>query len=147
VSDASTLVGKLWSYCSVLRDDGLSYQDYLEQLTFLLFLKMADELTRPPFNRPSIVPAGLDWASLLAKQGAELETQYILILNELGREKGMLGVVFRKAQNRIQDPAKLERLIKDLIGGETWMTLDADVKGDAYEGLLARVSWIADFGA
>jgi type I restriction enzyme M protein len=138
MSDASTLVGKLWSYCNVLRDDGLSYQDYLEQLTFLLFLKMADELTKPPFNRPSIVPAGLDWASLLSKQGAELETQYILILNELGREKGMLGVVFRKAQNRIQDPAKLERLIKDLIGGETWMTLDADVKGDAYEGLLER---------
>ena len=138
MSDASTLVGKLWSYCSVLRDDGLSYQDYLEQLTFLLFLKMADELTKAPFNRPSIVPAGLDWASLLSKQGAELETQYILILNELGREKGMLGVVFRKAQNRIQDPAKLERLIKDLIGGETWMTLDADVKGDAYEGLLEK---------
>ena len=138
MSDASTLVGKLWSYCSVLRDDGLSYQDYLEQLTFLLFLKMADELTKPPFNRPSIVPAGLDWASLLSKQGAELETQYILILNELGREKGMLGVVFRKAQNRIQDPAKLERLIKDLIGGETWMILDADVKGDAYEGLLEK---------
>ena len=138
MSDASTLVGKLWSYCSVLRDDGLSYQDYLEQLTFLLFLKMADELTKPPFNRPSIVPADLDWASLLSKHGAELETQYILILNELGREKGMLGVVFRKAQNRIQDPAKLERLIKDLIGGETWMTLDADVKGDAYEGLLEK---------
>ena len=124
MSDASSLVGKLWSYCSVLRDDGLSYQDYLEQLTFLLFLKMADELTNPPFNRPSIVPEGLDWASLLSKQGAELETQYILILNELGREKGMLGVVFRKAQNRVQDPAKLERLIKDLIGGETWIGLD-----------------------
>jgi type I restriction enzyme M protein len=138
VSDASTLVGKLWSYCSVLRDDGLSYQDYLEQLTFLLFLKMADELTKPPFKRPPIIPDGLDWTSLLTKQGAELETQYILLLNELGREKGMLGVVFRKAQNRIQDPAKLERLIKDLIGGEIWMTLDADVKGDAYEGLLEK---------
>src|ERR1039458_1167533 len=138
MSDAQTLVSKLWSYCSVLRDDGLSYQDYLEQLTFLLFLKMADELTKPPFNRTSIVPADRDWASLLSKDGPALETQYILILNELGREKGMLGVVFRKAQNRIHDPAKLERLIKDLIGGETWMTLDADVKGDAYEGLLEK---------
>src|SRR5664280_198558 len=138
MSDSDTIVKQLWNFCHVLRDDGLSYQDYLEQLTFLLFLKMADELTRPPFHRPSIVPAGLDWASLLSRQGAELETQYILILNELGREKGMLGVVFRKAQNRIQDPAKLERLIKDLIGGETWMTLDADVKGDAYEGLLEK---------
>ena len=87
MSDAATLVGKLWSYCSVLRDDGLSYGDYLEQLTFLLFLKMADELTKPPFNRPSIVPEDLDWASLLSKQGAELETQYSLILNELGRSR------------------------------------------------------------
>jgi type I restriction enzyme M protein len=138
MSDASALVGKLWSYCNVLRDDGLSYQDYLEQLTFLLFLKMADELTRPPFNRQSIVPGGLDWSSLLSKQGAGLETQYIQILNDLGTHPGMLGVIFRKAQNRIQDPAKLERLIKDLIGGETWMTLDADVKGDAYEGLLEK---------
>jgi type I restriction enzyme M protein len=138
MSDAQALVGKLWSYCSVLRDDGLSYQDYLEQLTFLLFLKMADELTKPPFNRQSIVPDGLDWASLLSKQGAALETQYIQILNDLGTHPGMLGVIFRKAQNRIQDPAKLERLIKDLIGGETWMTLDADVKGDAYEGLLEK---------
>src|SRR3954470_4200198 len=103
----SGLVQRLWSYCNVLRDDGLSYGDYLEQLTYLLFLKMADEQTKPPFSRPTIVPAGLDWESLLALDGAELEVQYIHILNELGKHPGMLGVVFRKAQNRIQDPAKL----------------------------------------
>jgi type I restriction enzyme M protein len=138
VSAQNGLVQRLWSYCNILRDDGLSYGDYLEQLTYLLFLKMADEQTKPPFSRPAIVPEGLDWASLLARDGDELEVQYRHVLTELGRGSGMLGVVFRKAQNRIQDPAKLRRLIVDLIDRESWLTLDADVKGDAYEGLLEK---------
>ncbi len=132
------LVQRLWSYCNVLRDDGLSYGDYVEQLTYLLFLKMADEQTRPPFNRSAFIPDGLDWPSLLVRDGDELEVHYRHVLEELGRGSGMLGVVFRKAQNRIQDPAKLRRLIVDLIDREQWMTLDADVKGDAYEGLLQK---------
>jgi type I restriction enzyme M protein len=135
---ADQIVQKLWNYCSVLRDDGLSYQDYIEQLTFLLFLKMADEQTKPPFNREPIVPAGLDWASLVALDGMKLEAQYLEILAKLGELPGTLGVVFKKAQNKIQDPAKLRRLIVDLIGAENWMSLGADVKGDAYEGLLAK---------
>jgi type I restriction enzyme M protein len=138
MSDSATLVAKLWNYCNVLRDDGLSYQDYIEQLTYLLFLKMAAEQTKPPFNRPSIVPEGLDWASLVTKDGLELEAQYLRLLTELGRQPGTLGVIFRKAQNKIQDPAKLRRLIADLIDKESWMSLDVDVKGDAYEGLLAK---------
>jgi type I restriction enzyme M protein len=138
VSAQDGLVQRLWSYCNVLRDDGLSYGDYLEQLTFLLFLKMADEQTKPPFSRPAIVPEGLDWQSLLERDGDELEAQYIHVLRELGQRPGMLGVVFRKAQNRIQDPAKLRRLIVDLIDRESWLTLEADVKGDAYEGLLEK---------
>ena len=138
MSDPKQLVDKLWRYCNLLRDDGLSYQDYLEQLTFLLFLKMADELTRPPFGQEAVTPKGLDWGSLLARDGADLEAHYIHVLNELGKQPGMLGVIYRKGQNRIQDPAKLQRLIKDLIDEESWMTLDADVKGDAYEGLLER---------
>jgi type I restriction enzyme M protein len=132
------LVQRLWNYCNVLRDDGLSYGDYVEQLTYLLFLKMADEQTRPPFTRPAFVPEGLDWQSLLERDGDELEVHYRHVLTELGRRPGMLGVVFRKAQNRIQDPAKLRRLIVDLIDREQWMTLDVDVKGDAYEGLLQK---------
>jgi len=132
------IVQKLWNYCNVLRDDGLSYLDYIEQLTFLLFLKMADEQTRPPYNRPSAIPAGYDWQSLAGRDGDELETHYRHLLEELGKQAGMLGVIFRKAQNKIQDPAKLRRLIVDLIGRETWTTLEADVKGDAYEGLLAK---------
>jgi type I restriction enzyme M protein len=132
------LVQRLWNYCNVLRDDGLSYGDYLEQLTYLLFLKMADEQTKPPFGRPAFVPEGLDWPSLLARDGDELEVHYRHLLTELGKRPGMLGVVFRKAQNRLQDPAKLRRLIVDLIDRERWMTLDVDVKGDAYEGLLEK---------
>ncbi len=138
MSDPKGLVQKLWNYCNILRDDGLSYGDYVEQLTYLLFLKMADEQTRPPFNREAVVPYGLDWQSLLDRDGEDLEAHYIRILNELGKHPGTLGVIFRKAQNRIQDPAKLRRLVVDLIDQERWMILDADVKGDAYEGLLQK---------
>ena len=138
MSDSTTVVAKLWNYCNVLRDDGLSYQDYIEQLTFLLFLKMADEQTRPPFNRLSIVPQGLDWETLHRLDGDALDVQYRHTLVELGRQPGTLGVIFRKAQNKIQDPSKLKRLVSDLIDKEQWMSMDADVKGDAYEGLLAK---------
>jgi type I restriction enzyme M protein len=135
---APQLVQKLWNYCNILRDDGLSYGDYVEQLTFLLFLKMADEQARPPFNKPSPIPKGNDWPALLAKDGDELEIHYRHTLEELGKRSGMLGVIFRKAQNKIQDPAKLRRLIVDLIDKEQWSSLSADVKGDAYEGLLQK---------
>jgi type I restriction enzyme M protein len=137
-SAASAITGKLWNYATVLRDDGLSYGDYVEQLTYLLFLKMADEQTKPPLNRPSVIPADYAWPELLTRDGDALEVQYRHTLEALGREKGMLGVIFRKAQNKIQDPAKLRRLIADLIDREQWTNLDTDVKGDAYEGLLAR---------
>jgi type I restriction enzyme M protein len=135
---ASRIVAKLWNSATVLRDDGLSYGDYVEQLTYLLFLKMADEQTQAPLNRPSIIPAEFSWPELLKRDGDELEVQYRHTLEALGREKGMLGVIFRKAQNKIQDPAKLRRLIADLIDREQWTSLDTDVKGDAYEGLLAK---------
>jgi len=134
----SALVSKLWNYCNILRDDGLSYGDYVEQLTFLLFLKMADEQSRPPFNKTSPIPNGKDWQALLAKDGDELEIHYRHTLEELGKRSGMLGIIFRKAQNKIQDPAKLRRLIVDLIDKEQWSSLSADVKGDAYEGLLQK---------
>jgi type I restriction enzyme M protein len=132
------IVQKLWNYCNVLRDDGLSYGDYVEQLTYLLFLKMAHEQTQPPWRRPSPIPEGFDWPSLTSKDGDALEVHYRHILETLGKRDGMLGVVFRKAQNKIQDPAKLRRLIADLIDRERWRDLDADVKGDAYEGLLEK---------
>jgi len=136
-NETATIVQKLWNYCNVLRDDGVSYGDYVEQLTYLLFLKMADEQTKPPFNKPSIIPEDNDWQTLVVPEGDELEVCYRNVLIDLGKEKGILGVIFRKSQNRIQDPAKLKRLI-ELINGQTWVGLDIDVKGDIYEGLLQK---------
>ena len=107
MSDSSTLVNKLWSYCNVLRDDGLSYGDYTEQLTYLLFLKMADEYTKPPWKRPSPVPEGYDWPSLMAKDGDALEAHYRKTLEHLGQQPGLLKLVFLKSQNKIGDPAKV----------------------------------------
>ena len=136
--NASTLVQKLWNYCNVLRDDGLSYGDYVEQLTYLLFLKMADERTRDPFNEKSPIPKGFGWDKLRKLDGTQLEIHYRHTLEKLGKHRGLIGTIFRKAQNKIQDPAKLRRLIADLIDKEKWLQLDTDVKGDAYEGLLQK---------
>ncbi len=138
MSEARIIVQKLWSYCNILRDDGLSYGDYIEQLTYLLFLKMAHERTQPPWSQTSAIPAEFAWPALLGRDGDALEAQYRHTLEELGKKPGMLGVIFRKAQNKIQDPAKLRRLIADLIDKEQWSSLEADVKGDAYEGLLEK---------
>lgn len=112
----TALVQKPWNYCNILQDDGLSYGDYAEQLTFLLILKMADEESRPPFNKPSPIPTGKDWPALLAKDGDEFEFHYHHTLEELGTRSGMLHAIFRKAQNKTQDPAKLRRLI--VAGGD-----------------------------
>jgi type I restriction enzyme M protein len=140
LSDRSErIVNKLWSYCHVLRDDGLSYQDYLEQLTFLLFLKMAEERAALT-GEPQPIPNGYRWEDLFnpKMEGVKLEQHYRDTLKTLGDEGGMLGLIFRKSQNKIQDPAKLRKLVVDLIGNEQWSEMSADVKGDAYEGLLER---------
>ncbi|NKE69828.1 type I restriction-modification system subunit M [Candidatus Manganitrophus noduliformans] len=134
----SAIVQKLWNYCNVLRDDGMSYGDYVEQLIYLLFLKMADERTKPPYHQPSSVPEKFSWPTLLKKDGDQLFDHYRHVLEELGKEKGLLGLIFGKSQNKFQTPARLERLIKDLIDRENWSAMSADVKGDAYEGLLEK---------
>ncbi|GAA4313314.1 HsdM family class I SAM-dependent methyltransferase [Klenkia terrae] len=136
--DARRLIDKLWSYCNVLRDDGVSTIEYTEQLTYLLFLKMAHERETRPLAPERIVPAQCSWQRLLDADGDELETTYRHILETLAKQPGVLGVVFRKAQNRIQDPAKLKRLVVDLIDRENWSASGTDVKGDAYESLLAK---------
>ncbi len=134
--NTSTIVQRVRNYCNVLRDDGVSYGDYLEQLTYLLFLKMDYERVQL-LGETSAVPPEYNWDSLRRLEGAKLETHYRTILTELGRQRGLIGCIFRKAQNKIQDPAKLRRLI-DLIDGETWTGMGVDVKGAIYEGLLEK---------
>ena len=136
-NNASGIVSKIWAFCNTLRDDGVGYGDYLEQLTYLLFLKMADEYSKPPHNRKMPIPAPYNWESLTGKSGDELETHYSKLLRELGNEKGMLGQIFTKSQNKIQDPAKLYKLIA-LINAEQWVLMGVKDKGDIYEGLLEK---------
>lgn len=136
-NNTSSIISKVWSFCSTLRDDGVGYGDYLEQLTYLLFLKMADEFSRPPYNRKLAIPKDYNWESLIQKRGADLEAHYTTLLRELGQAKGILGQIFTKSQNKIQDPAKLFKII-DMIGKEQWSTMSADVKGAIYEGLLEK---------
>jgi type I restriction enzyme M protein len=131
------IIAKVWSFCNTLRDDGVGYGDYLEQLTFLLFLKMADEFSRPPYKRKLPIPKEYDWESLTSRRGGELELHYTELLRELGQAKGVLGQIFVKSQSKIQDPAKLYKLI-DMIDKEEWSSMGADVKGRIYEGLLEK---------
>ncbi|CAM3468854.1 SAM-dependent DNA methyltransferase [Mycobacterium frederiksbergense] len=132
------LVDKLWSYCDVLRDAGVSNIDYVEQLSYLLFLKMADERQKG-LRREQILPAELEisWDRLTGLNGLDLEVEYRRILDELSKQATNLGVIFRKAQNKIQEPALLRKLIVDLIGSENW-SVGGDLNGDAYEGLLQK---------
>ncbi|MCA1954888.1 MAG: type I restriction-modification system subunit M [Anaerolinea sp.] len=136
MNESNTIVQRLWNYCNVLRDDGMSYGDYVEQLTYLLFLKM-DHENVTALNKPSAIPSDCNWESLRNRSGDELEAHYRHILVTLGQGSGLIPVIFRKAQNRIQDPAKLQRLI-ELIDSETWIGMDIDVKGEIYEGLLEK---------
>lgn len=116
------LVQKLWNYCTVLRDDGVSYGDYVEQLTYLLFLKMEDEqrdiAEQLGSDYETRIPDAYNWRSLSRLDGTELEAHYLETLRELGKGQGLIPTIFRKAQNKIQDPAKLRRLVM-LIDGET----------------------------
>lgn len=135
MSQQTSLVTKVWNYAHVLRDQGISYGDYVEQITYLLFLKMDAE--RASIGEATSIPAGFDWPSLVSKDGEALEKHYRAILEKLGSESGLIGTIFRKAQNKLADPAKLKKVV-GLIDGETWLGLDVDVKGAIYEGLLER---------
>jgi type I restriction enzyme M protein len=135
--NTSTLIQKVWNFCHTLRDDGVGYGDYLEQLTYLLFLKMAHEYAQAPYQRDTRIPKDYDWATLRTLTGEPLEAQYLATLHKLGQQGGMLGAIFFKAQNKIQDPAKLSRLVQ-MIDEQAWVGMDADTKGDLYEGLLQK---------
>lgn len=129
---SDTLVTKIWSFCDTLRDDGLGYGDYLEQLTYLLFLKMADE-NHSEYQLPKIC----EWKLLVSLEKGQLMEQYEVILKTLSRAGGMLTKIFAGAQNKIHDSAKLKKLIK-LIDEENWTTTQTDIKGEIYESLLQK---------
>ena len=138
MTDSRRLVDKLWSYCNVLRDDGVGVLDYTEQLTYLLFLKMAHERATRQLKPERVLPQEYSWQRLLDAQGDQIEIEYTRMLIGLARQPGVIGTIFRKAQNRVQDPAKLRRLVVDLIDVENWSQSGTDINGDAYEGLLAK---------
>ena len=133
----STIVSKVWGMCGPLRDDGVSYGDYLEQITYLIFLKMADEYSRPPYKREIGIPAGFTWAEMNSLKGAELEAQYKATLEKLGEQGGILGKIFKGATNKISNAAILYRVVQ-MIDSEKWVAMSSDVKGEIYEGLLQK---------
>src|SRR5919108_2619607 len=120
------VVSKLWGFCNTLRHDGINYGDYIEQLTYLLFLKMAEE-------KGLTIPGGYDWTSLMERSGVDLLNHYVQTLTRLGEEKGILGQIFTGALSRFREPVNLKKLIA-LIDETEWSALDVDLKGDAYEG-------------
>ena len=128
----SDIVQKLWGFCHTLRHDGVDYGDYIEQLTYLLFLKMAEE-------RGAVVPKNHDWASLKAESGTALTDHYADILRKLREQPGILGDIFAQATPRFNNPVNLKRVIA-MIDEEEWSAMDVDVKGAAFEGLLEKAA-------
>lgn len=135
--NSSAIISKVWGMCGPLRDDGVSYGDYLEQLTYLVFLKMSDEYAKPPYNRETGIPAGYNWTDMNTLTGAELEDKYKDILEKLGEQGGILGQIFMGAINKINNAAILYRIVQ-MINKERWVSMSSDVKGEIYEGLLQK---------
>lgn len=98
--NTASIISRVWSFCTTLRDGGVGYGDYLEQLTYLIFLKMADEYANPPHSRDVGIPKKYRCPALKSKKGAELEVLYVELLRELCKHKGMLGQIFTKAQKK-----------------------------------------------
>ncbi|MBQ2581488.1 MAG: SAM-dependent DNA methyltransferase [Ruminococcus sp.] len=138
MSDQSTtIISEVWGLCNPLRDDGVSYGDYLEQLTYLIFLKMSDEYSKPPYKKKSGIPEGYTWTDMNTLKGAELEKQYKDTLEKLGEQDGILGKIFQGASNKINNASILYRVVQ-MIDREKWVSMSSDVKGEIYEGLLQK---------
>ena len=134
---SSSIISKVWGMCGPLRDDGVSYGDYLEQLTYLIFLKMSDEYAKPPYKKATGIPAGYGWADMNTLTGAALEEQYKATLEKLGEQGGILGQIFHGAINKVSNAAILYRIVQ-MIDREKWVSMSTDVKGEIYEGLLQK---------
>lgn len=133
----TSIISKVWGMCGPLRDDGVSYGDYLEQLTYLIFLKMSDEYAKPPYKRKTGIPEGYSWSDMNALKGAELENKYKEILEKLSEQGGILSKIFKGATNKISNAAILSRIVA-MIDKEKWVSMSSDVKGEIYEGLLQK---------
>ena len=132
---ASALVQRVWNYAHIFRDDGLAFMDYTEQITYLLFLKMAWEQRE---TGASEIPSRYTWGTLKKiSDDAKRLKRYHQGLRKLSERKDLIGLIYTKPQSKINDPAKLHLLIQ-MIDSEDWSALDQDVKGEVYEGLLAR---------
>ena len=141
---SSAIVSKVWNYAHVLKNAGVGYGDYVEQITYLLFLKLADEMGELGFDNP--IPKAFNWTELSRRTGDDLEVHYRHTLEKLGKAPGLVGIIFRKAQNKISNPSDLQRVIK-MIGDEDWSGMDVDIKGAIYEGLLEKTASSSDKGA
>lgn len=128
----SDVVQKLWGFCHTLRHDGIGYTEYVEQLTYLLFLKMADE-------KGIALPKSCDWQTLRNLSGTDLLDGYIDLLRTLGKQAGLLGDIYSQSQSRFNKPISLKQLIGRIDETE-WTTLGVDVKAAAYEGLLEKAA-------
>lgn len=139
----SEIVQKLWNLCNVLRDDGITYQDYVTELTYILFLKMAKE-TQTEKN----IPVGYRWDNLLDKSGLELQNFYNKLLSVLGGKDDESGnskvivpqdvkEIYKGAVSQIKEPKNLEKIIKD-IDDLDWFSAKDEGLGDLYEGLLEK---------
>jgi type I restriction enzyme M protein len=137
---------KIWSMANALRDDGIGKSDYLEQLTYLLFVKMADEYSQPPYNRTIGIPKDCAWDTLKAKSGDELFKHYEYVLKKLAEQTGTLQQIYTGAQNKISNPAQLAKIIT-MVGSEKWSSMSSDVKGDIYEDLLEKIAADTKSGA
>ena len=129
---STDVVGRLWGFAHNLRHDGVDYGDYIEQITYLLFLKMADEQALK-------LPAKTEWPYLRGQSGVALTEGYEDALRTLGKQPGILGDIFAASQNRLSNPATLAQLIKSIDETE-WTGLDVDVKAAAFEGLLEKAA-------
>ena len=141
----SSLVTKVWNFAEVLRQSGMAYTDYVSQLTYMIFLKMDYQKFEEGYEE-SIIPDEYRWDKLKEKEGEELEKHYAGTLENLSRQKGILGVIFSKAQNKIDTPVHIKKMVT-LIDGIDWVSLSIDVKGSIYEGLLERNATESKAGA
>lgn len=129
------LVSKVWKIANVLSSDGVGFTDYIIQLTYLLFLKMDYEMSELGYK--SSIPEDYRWDKLKEYDGLELISQYEDTLNNLSQMNNLIGTIFIKAKNGISKPVNLKKIIS-MIDEEEWLSMDGDVKGAIYEGILEK---------